>query len=459
MTTKVLENTDEEILNSYSYYVKSYASDDFNLKFFSSIIRETKLFKKENFKLIQTRQIFKKVKFISKLKRSVKPLFGEFLLLINKLFIREFILVVDPYYSKNYFVNSLWFFFKSRGKIIHYVFNRKHKETITTNRFLRRKLKIDNLSKENELLYISSKLLFKYIPKSYLEEFLALRKFSTKWHLKNKNCKGFFTANSIHSDEIFKYVVAFDQKVPLSIIQHGAGYGMSKFISAEDYETSLSSKFYSWGWSKYKLSHPKLNFYKQTEYLKNDRIVLTFPSLSSYSGIIESLHLNYVEKEIITNNTDEFIQNVDPKIKQKKFKMELKYNFMRELKLQNNIKDDTYNDFQKSLKDTRIHITNHFGTPFLESIAMNIPTIMILNNYENHFRDEVLKIINEMKSQKIIFDNSKLASQHINKFYNSVNEWWERDTTQFVLKKFRNKFCITSENWKKSWLESFEINN
>ena len=60
MTTKVLENTDEEILNSYSYYVKSYASDDFNLKFFSSIIRETKLFKKENFKLIQTRQIFKK---------------------------------------------------------------------------------------------------------------------------------------------------------------------------------------------------------------------------------------------------------------------------------------------------------------------------------------------------------------------------------------------------------------
>ena len=104
----------------------------------------------------------------------------------------------------------------------------------------------------------------------------------------------------------------------------------------------------------------------------------------------------------------------------------MKYYFLRELKLQNNIKDDTYNDFQKSLKDTRIHITNHFGTPFLESIAMNIPTIMILNNYENHFRDEVLKIINEMKSQKIIFDNSKLASQHINKFYNSVNEWWEK---------------------------------
>ena len=81
---------------------------------------------------------------------------------------------------------------------------------------------------------------------------------------KNKNCKGFFTANPIHSDEIFKYVVAFDQKVPLSSIQHGAGYGMSKFISAEeDYETSLSSKFYSWGWSKYKLSHPKLTANKQ----------------------------------------------------------------------------------------------------------------------------------------------------------------------------------------------------
>ena len=37
--------------------------------------------------------------------------------MINKLFIREFILVVNPYYSKNYFLNSLWFSLKVEEKL------------------------------------------------------------------------------------------------------------------------------------------------------------------------------------------------------------------------------------------------------------------------------------------------------------------------------------------------------
>ena len=89
-----------------------------------------------------------------------------------------------------------------------------------------------------------------------------LRYKSKIWHSKNYKCVSFFTANAIHTEEQFKYTVAYNQKIPLSIIQHGNGYGTDKIISAEDYETHLADKFYTWGWGENILTHQKLNFNK-----------------------------------------------------------------------------------------------------------------------------------------------------------------------------------------------------
>jgi putative transferase (TIGR04331 family) len=453
ISTKIGKSFFEESSNSYSYYVKAFSSHTFHYKFFSSILNINKDFKKIVFDIPEIK-LKRKIKksFFFRIRENLRYYLGEFFLVINKTLKNDYTLVVNPYYSKGYLFNALWFFIKSKGKIIHYDF-KKNKSNIKINKELRNKFSFSISKNENLLLHVSAKLLFKYIPICYLEQFIEFRGISRKWHLKNTKCKRFFTANAIQTEEQFKYTVAFNQKIPLSTIQHGNGYGSDKIIPMEDYEISLSENFYTWGWGKLKLPHPKLNFNKKSNYIKKSRILFTLPSMGFYSNLLVTNNLYFMRRENITDDSNQFIKNLSTTLKQNFFKRELRDNFLREMKFESKNKDDSFKNFHKSLYHSRIHVTNHFGTPFLESLSMGIPTILFLNNFEDYLRSDVLNLFKQMESVNIIFDDPISASDHINKYYDSINTWWMRESTQAVLRKFRARFCYSSSNWKEKWLK------
>lgn len=453
ISTKIGKSFFEESSNSYSYYVKAFSSHTFHYKLFSSILNINKDFKKIVFDIPEIK-LKRKIKksFFFRIKENLRYYLGEFFLVINKTLKNDYTLVVNPYYSKDYLFNALWFFIKSKGKIIHYDF-KKNKSNIKINKELRNKFSFSIFKNENLLLHISAKLLFKYIPICYLEQFLELREISKKWHSKNTKCKRFFTANALQNEEQFKYTVAFNQKIPLSTIQHGNGYGSDKIIAAEDYEISLSENFYTWGWGKLKLPHPKLNFNKKSNYIKKSRILFTVPSMGFYSSLLVTNNLYFMRRENITDDSNQFIKNLTTTLKQNFFKRELRDNFLREMKFESKNKDDSFKNFHKSLYYSRIHVTNHFGTPFLESLSMGIPTILFLNNFKDYLRSDVLNLFKQMESVNIIFDDPISASDHINKYYNSINTWWMSESTQVVLREFRARFCYSSSNWRGKWLK------
>lgn len=438
--------------NSDSYYQKSYSSHLFKNKMLSSIINLDNDFKK-----IRIGGKSKK-SFYKKFKEKIKPLFGKTLLLMNRIFLNDLILVVDPYYPKGYFINSIWFFLKSKGKIVHQEFNLKESNR-NLDYLLRYNFDSLMIKSDNELLNISSRNLFKFIPICYLEQFMELRNKAEEWHLKNINCNRFFTANSIHSNELFKFLVASNQKIPLSIVQHGQGYGTWKTISAEEYEKSLADKYYTWGWGDLKLPHPKLLKCKTIHYKNNDRIIFTFPSITIYSGLLETIHLHLIKKHKIIEDSNTVVNELLSEIKDCLVKRELKQDNLTTLHLNDGLREDKIKDFHTSLYNSKIHLTNHFGTPFLESISMNIPTVLFLSNFKDYLRDEVIDIFLELKDANIIFDNPKLASTHINKYYDSIDDWWLKDSTQQIITKFKSKFCISDSNWKNIWLKELLTKN
>ena len=452
ISTKTRYFVNELSIDSMSYYLKSYSSHLFNHKMFSSIINLKNDYIKINIKSSKANIKNKQnIIFYRKIKENIKPLFGKILLGLNRFFSDDLILVVDPYYIRGYFFNSIWFFLKSKGKIVHKEFNLS-KSKSELNYLLRDKFNSMISKSDNELLNISSNILFKFIPICYLEDFIELRNKAEKWHLNNSNCNKFFTANSIHTNEFFKYLVAFNQKIPLSILQHGYGYGSSKIISGEEYENSLADKYYTWGWGDLKLPHPKLLQRKKINYKNNTKILFTFPSIRIYSGLLESVYLHSISKQKIIEDSNKVIKGLNPRIKSFMFKRETKLEYLITMKLQTNLKVDKIKNFHSSLCNSKIHLTNHLGTPFLESMAMNIPTVLILSNFKDYLRDEVVNIFLELKHANIIFDNPKLASTHINKYYDSIDDWWLKGSTQSLVKKFNSKFCISHSNWKNIWL-------
>ena len=61
----------------------------------------------------------------------------------------------------------------------------------------------------------------------------------------------------------------------------------------------------------------------------------------------------------------------------------------------------------------------YIGTGYLETLALNIPTVVLYDKSDEKVRSQFLPLINEMKSVKI-FDDPKKLSEHINTVWGDV---------------------------------------
>ena len=52
---------------------------------------------------------------------------------------------------------------------------------------------------------------------------------------------------------------------------------------------------------------------------------------------------------------------------------------------------------------------------------------------------------------KIAFDNFKDAKSHINKTWNQLDIWWNKESVQFARKSFLSNYFNVKSNWYKEW--------
>ena len=91
---------------------------------------------------------------------------------------------------------------------------------------------------------------------------------------------------------------------------------------------------------------------------------------------------------------------------------------------------------KRLLDKSKILVHSGDGTAFLESLALNKPTISLLKNL-NWIREDVREEYNDLIKAKILFLDPDEASRHINEIYYNVEKWWNGSET----KKTREKFC------------------
>jgi len=78
-----------------------------------------------------------------------------------------------------------------------------------------------------------------------------------------------------------------------------------------------------------------------------------------------------------------------------------------------------------------------YSTGYLESLFLNLPTILIFSKSFCVTRNTAKEDFNELKKVNILFDNPINAANFINKNYNNLEEWWFDPELQ----KIREKFC------------------
>jgi len=118
-------------------------------------------------------------------------------------------------------------------------------------------------------------------------------------------------------------------------------------------------------------------------------------------------------------------------------------------------KDISKKKFLDAIQDIYICIFDHLGTTYLESLALNKPTVIFIDKNIYKFRLSAQLYFDMLEKVKILHYSPESASEHVNKIYDDVNKWWLCPKVQEARAKFVEQFARTSKNWADEWIKEF----
>lgn len=309
----------------------------------------------------------------------------------------------------------------------------------------------------NDFEAVLNKILFRIIPRIYLEGFESLHE-STRSNGWPKSPKSIFTSNSYSSDEVFKFWAGskVDNGSKLIIGQHGGNFGMTPMAIHETHQIKISDKWLSWGWSDDSEAKiiPIGNFkFRQTK-IKNKSdgdallVAMTLPKFSYY---LYSVPIAGQVGEYF-NDQLEFFEALPDYIKQK-FRVRLypvdrdwaqmdrwqsKYNQIRF--------DDRKKSLMESLRTSRIFIGTYNATTYLETFNANMPSILFWNANHWEVNDKTMNYFNQLIEAGVLHYSPKSAAEHLINIWDNIDEWWFSDSVQDVITDFNNHYSNQSAN-------------
>tara|TARA_B100001093_G_scaffold472125_1_gene494967 strand:+ start:15762 stop:17522 length:1761 start_codon:yes stop_codon:yes gene_type:complete len=288
------------------------------------------------------------------------------------------------------------------------------------------------------------------IPTCYTSNFENLKNYIDKIDIKPKIILTFF--GHVYN-ELFKlWIMSKKRKKNLYIIEHGGHH--QKIRTIGDYEFEFGKKFVSW--VKYDnintVSLPAINYFKKNHKIEKDKNFLIYVPIQKHKYISRINHgpqsnfqnysLNDIEifkkslsKDIFRNFLFATKQEID--INQKIYlnKLIYKKNILKPFQ------------FRNLLSSCKLVICSYPQTAFVDSL-MQKPTILVYRKNLWPNRNDFKNVYNLMKKNKIIFEDAKKASIHVNKIWKDPLTWWMNTEVKSARELFLKKFNLINDEEK-----------
>jgi putative transferase (TIGR04331 family) len=314
----------------------------------------------------------------------------------------------------------------------------------------------------NDFKCIVRDLIPKHLPTVYLEGYVALR------HICNllpwpSSPSVIFTSNAFSSDDVFKAWAAekVELGAPLVIGQHGGNYGMALWSYMEEHQIAIADKYLSWGWSR--RSEPKVEPVCNLKVMgqrkdwdpKGGAVMteLTLPRYSyhMFSSPVASQWLNYFDDQC------RFVRALPEHIrKQLTVRLYSDYGWDEAERWRDQFPDIQLDPGIKPLLSliarSRISISTYNATTFLESLALNMPTIVFWDPVYWELNDDAIRGMQVLKDAGIFHDNPESAAAQLTQVWDDVRGWW----SGAILQQAREEFCATYSRTSKDSIELLE---
>jgi putative transferase (TIGR04331 family) len=330
-----------------------------------------------------------------------------------------------------------------------------------------------NFDTENEFEKLLIKILPSYLPSLYIEDFSVNNKNIIDLFTKGNVPKYIFTnAHGVYHSEPFKFFSAYSvhNKSKLITIQAGGLNGILKYFPQHDHECNISDKFLSWGWQHCKNSSHKNIPCIYTSSIYSDKIPNVYDSeikkilfmqagpLGKYMRWFWSapyrggISCEYSKKQIETIQRLPLHLQKKVTYRFKKSRNELDSNDKCITKKLNHVSFE-YNTKPNldSMKNSSLILLDHLSTGWLESFAINKPTLIILDDKRWDFNENFKTRINVMVRTNILHFSIKGLIDHINNIQYDIQKWWLSEKIQIIRKECLDNFGYCPATWKNEW--------
>lgn len=330
-------------------------------------------------------------------------------------------------------------------------FRESKKEISAQKPFLRRIVLNASSGIDKEFEDVLNNLLFKLIPKCYLEGFSNLEKLSNsqKWP---ESPKSIFTSNAYSTDEVFKCWAGkrVDEGSKLIIGQHGGNFGMTPMAIHEDHQIKISDKWLSWGWGDKNESKiiPVGNFKSKRKKINNapegDALLVSM-TLPKYSYYLYSVPIagqisKYFDDQLSFANA--LPCHIQKKLRIRIYPHDREWNQIKrwQSKFPNMKFDIGKKTLITSLKKSRIFIGTYNATTYLETFTANMPTILFWNPNHWEIKDESVEYFQKLVNVNILHHSPHSAAKHLENIWNHIDDWWGSDHVQKAVKDFNKQY-------------------
>jgi putative transferase (TIGR04331 family) len=435
-------------------------NDTYNLQIFSQLYKELGLvFLKRNKIIINKMNI----NFSSLIKNRLAEIFNSLSTIIFKTFSKKNssgILIKNSYFPKSF---DFYILFRNIGKAL-LLYNTSIKVNfIQTKSFKSLRSNVLEIGK-SKFEKILSRMIFRDMPYSFLENFNSLEVMSLEIYPQNLNV--IFSANSWYFDEPFKLFCAKKINSSNSLLigsQHGGNYGSKKYLMNASHELEICDFYYTWGWTQKNFCmkikpffiNKILNMRKIDVFSHNKKILWAGTSQHRYLFEYPNAPINFIrylerQERFLKNLSNDCIQYLEYRPHSNDWNWNI---FSRLNYIIPNLKKSNPNiKFHTALNDCAIYITDHLSTTFIESLALNKPTILF---WEETINEEARPYYQLLLDAKILFKNPEDAAKQVNLIYNDIQSWWLNSERQRAITNFTSYFGKNSDSGENEWLSEF----
>jgi putative transferase (TIGR04331 family) len=299
-----------------------------------------------------------------------------------------------------------------------------------------------------------------YIPKSFIEDFMYNHNESQ--NLRNKYSPKVILSSTQHQqNDQFKFWVAIclEHGSKLIILQHGGNYGIGEADAFFEYELRICDKFLTWGWSdpnneKIALGY-SFQLAKNIEDFKTNRdlrkncilIQCSLPKRSyflgawpigpqSYDYHLQQFAFSKDLNRRVKHNLSIRLPPTDPgwELPQrwKEFDPEIQVIPSQE-------------EFSQVLSSAKIVVCSYNGTTFLQTMKLDIPTIVFFNLDHWRISQYAYPYLMRLKAVGVFFETAADAANQVNQIWDDALVWWHSSNVQDAVIEFLQVFANSDQ--------------